>query len=314
MQHWSTEVAAPGKEFDYWIDAMCAGFLDMTATSTHMSTFSASLTSAPLGILQVNHVKASAQEVYRDRQCLAKNDKACFYLLHKTDGHWFTEQSNRRAHMNSGDLVLIDARRCYHLGFPISANTLSLELPAAWLETWLPHAQQITSQPINGQSGWGQVLSSYVAQWSPQWADACALPSHLLTDHLGVLLNLSLESGTAASTEKQQHGAKLAERIQRYIEQHFADPDLCAQNVAEQLGLSTRSIHRAMASQGKTLAQYLRAIRLEHATRMLQDRHFKQLSIAEIGRRVGYLDASQFSRVAKHRLGETPLHLRKVKA
>jgi AraC-like DNA-binding protein len=51
-------------------------------------------------------------------------------------------------------------------------------------------------------------------------------------------------------------------------------------------------------------------VRADVALRMLESAIFRQLSIAEIGRRAGFADRAQFARVLRARSGRTPSQIR----
>ena len=83
--------------------------------------------------------------------------------------------------------------------------------------------------------------------------------------------------------------------------------------MADALGVSVRSLHRALAHAGRSFATELVAQRMAVARRMLGATHFDRLSVAELGRRVGYTDASHFVRSCKRHLGHTPQALRRLR-
>jgi hypothetical protein len=90
----------------------------------------------------------------------------------------------------ASDLVLLDSRRCYEFNFPVTANTLSLELPIAWVDSWITDAERCIGQRIDGRAGWGAALSAFACQLTPQLAIDRPLPARVLTDQLGALLAL----------------------------------------------------------------------------------------------------------------------------
>jgi len=311
---WSTDAVPPAQRLDYWIGAVCEGFLEMDVTSCVAGSFGATLESAPLGAIGVNRVRGSAQDVYRTRRAIAQSRSNYYYLLCKTDSPWVAVQDGRSARMLPGDLVLVDSRRCYELHLLQSADTLSLELPTAWVESWLPDAGGQVARRIDGQSGWGRVLSGFAQQLSPQGALKPPLPAALLTDHLGGLLALAAGTvceagGPAAPGESAR--AVLRRRVLDATRERHAEPGLTAAGVARGLGISERSLHRCLSEGATTFAAALTGFRMQVARRMLGDARFDRLSIAEIGLRVGLADASHFVRQFNRHLGITPGALRR---
>jgi len=76
-------------------------------------------------------VRGSAQDVYRTRSAIARSRDNFFYLLCKTDSAWSASQGDCTARLLPGDAVLVDSRDRYAFHFPVSADTVSLELPPA---------------------------------------------------------------------------------------------------------------------------------------------------------------------------------------
>ncbi|SDH50622.1 helix-turn-helix domain-containing protein [Variovorax sp. OV700] len=311
---WSTEAVPLPQRLDYWIGAVCEGFLEMDVTSSCAGSFGATLESAPLGAIGVNRVRGSAQDVYRTRRAIAHSRSNYYYLLCKTDSPWVAVQEGRSARMLPGDVVLVDSRRCYELHLLQSADTLSLELPTGWVESWLPDASDQVARRIDGQTGWGRVLSGFAQQLSPQGVLRPPLPAALLTDHLGGLL--ALAAGTAAETSEAAapgEGARAAQRrrVLDATRERHAEPGLTAASVARGLGISERSLHRSLNEGATTFAAALSGFRMQVARRMLGDARFDRLGIAEIGFRVGFSDASHFVRQCRRSLGLTPGALRR---
>ncbi|MGJ7494913.1 helix-turn-helix domain-containing protein [Variovorax sp. RT4R15] len=314
IARWATDAVPPAQRLDYWIGAICEGFLEMDVSARLDPGFRASLEAAPLGPLVVNRVSGSAQDVYRTPRAVAQSRDNFYYLLRKADVPWHAAQNGREARLLPGDMLLVDSRFCYEFHFPLTANTLSIELPPAWLEAWLPQPTAQLGRRIDGQSGWGLTLSSFMHQLSPEVAAASPLPGALMADQLGALLALATgsaaagETGEAASAPGLQ---ALARRVRERLQQRHAEPGLTAGAIAADLGVSERTLHRCLARGGATFGQCLVDCRMAVARRLLDDARFDRLTVAEIGRRVGLADASHFIRQCRRQFGATPGELRR---
>lgn len=313
IRTWSTDAVPAAQRLDFWVGAICEGFLEMSATSPVASRFGASLESAPLGPIGVHRVRGSAQDVYRTRRAIAHSRENFFYLLCKTDGAWSAGQAGHSARLLPGDVVLVDSRQCYEFHFPVCADTVSLELPTRWVESWLADPARHLGRRIDGGSGWGRVLSHFMVQLSPETAALPPLPAALLTDQLGALLALAAGGDIQATRNSEPGAVDLRRRVAEAIRERYAEPGLTAATMAAGLGVSERTLHRCLATGGSTFAQQLSECRMAVARRMLNDARFDALSIAEIGRRVGLADASHFVRQCRKHLGHTPGMLRRVR-
>lgn len=304
LRRWSTDAVAPSARLDYWVGAVCEGFLDMEVASAQAG-FGAELVSAPFGGLTLNRVQGSAQDVYRTRRGIARSRQDCHYLLCKTDSAWSAAQGAASARLWPGDLLLVDAGRCYEFHFDSSCSTVSLELPTAWLRRWLPEPAAVTGRRIDGSGatgGFGGALSAFVRQLRPELALAPPAPAALVTDQLGALLALA-----CAPVPRDEHTDRsLRARVHQTVQARHAEPGLTAAAVASGLHVGERSLHRALAAGGVPFASLLAMVRCQAARRLLQDSRFDRLTVAEVGRRVGLLDASHFVRVFRRTVGSTP--------
>ncbi|MFJ3315924.1 helix-turn-helix domain-containing protein [Herbaspirillum huttiense] len=304
---WTTEVVQPEHRFDYWIGAICECFLEMAAESRTRKDFSARLESRELAGLQLNRVSGNAQQVFRSRRAISRGDCNYYYLLCKQSTVCNVIQHDmNQARLLPGDMVLIDSRRCYQLDFPERVDTLSLQLPISWLDSWLPDTQPLLGKRIDGSSGWGAVLSAYLRQIA---FTTLILPAEQHRDHLGGLIAAVFDQGHVEKADGSADRA-LVKHVQKLLGAHFAEPGLGAAEVAASLGVSVRTLYRALARQGMTFSSLLNQRRIEAARRMLVSPNYQQLSIAEIGRRAGWLDASHFSRTWQAYTGQLPSQTR----
>jgi len=99
-----------------------------------------------------------------------------------------------------------------------------------------------------------------------------------------------------------------------HLRRHFADPDLCAANVAAAVGVSRRYLHRLYAEDDRSFREELIALRIEACLRALLDANQAEKTIAEIAFAAGYADISQFNRHFRRLKGTTPSQLRRAAA
>ena len=306
IERWSTDLVEPERRLDYWIGAVCECFLEMDITSPVRSQFDCSVQRGQLDTIGINRVEGSAQHVYRRKASVARSASNYYYLLCKTDNDWTATQNGHSSRLQPSDLVLLDSRRCYEFNFPVTANTLSLELPISWVESWITDPDRRIGRRIDGQAGWGAALSAFARQMRPQLAIEQPLPARVLTDQLGGLLALAFGSEIPAAPSEQRDAAKLLDQIGRAIRLRYAEPGLTAVAVAEQLRVSERTLHRCLNNAGLTFSGLLNDCRMAVARRMLSEPRFNRISVGGIGLRVGLSDPSHFIRQCRRYLGMTP--------
>ncbi len=150
------------------------------------------------------------------------------------------------------------------------------------------------------------MLSAFSRQLTPEAAAKPPLPALVLTDQLGALLALAtgqqIQSDDPATADRRTPN----QRVLAVIRERYAEPHLTAAMVAASVTLSERSVHRCLARRSTTFAGELTRVRMQTARRMLADARFDTLTVGEIGRRVGFSDASHFVRLCRRHLGATP--------
>ena len=215
IEKWSTGLVEPERRLDYWIGAVCECFLEMDVTTPVRPGFDCSVQRGQLDTIGINRVEGSAQHVYRRKASLARSASNFYYLLCKADNDWTVMQNGRASRLQPAISCCWTSRRCYEFNFPVTANTLSLELPIAWVEFWITDAERCIGQRIDGRAGWGAALSAFACQLTPQLATDRPLPARVLTDQLGALLALGYGSEIPATPSEQRDAAKLLDQIGR---------------------------------------------------------------------------------------------------
>jgi AraC-like DNA-binding protein len=186
---------------------------------------------------------------------------------------------------------------------------LSVQLPRAWLGRWLRAVDDPAPRVAPRDHGWGRVLSALCLELGQAPGLATACPDALLTDHVGALLAASLEPTRIAPATSGVRG--LVERATGLLQQYLNEQGLTAERVATELGVSARTLHRAFTANGASFAATLQRLRLEQAREWLMQPRLAALTVAEIGRRCGFADASHFVRAFHRRFGQTPWRWRR---
>ncbi|WP_445492352.1 helix-turn-helix domain-containing protein [Rhodopseudomonas sp. RCAM05734] len=311
IQQWSTRLVEPARRLDYWIGAVCASFLEMEIKCSAPSDFHCALERGQLETIGINHVQGHGQHVYRTRPAIVRSVSNYYYLLCKVDFEWAAVQNDNSVCLRPNDLLLIDSRCPYEFHFEGTSNTLSLELPIAWVESWISQPQKCIGRRIDGNVGWGLALSAFARQLSPALALHRPLPAQILTDQLGALLALAFGAEVPVSGSDRRGAEKLLAKIQTVVRMRYAEPGLTAAAVAADLHVSERTLHRCLNGAALTFGGLLSECRMSAARRMLSEARFDHVSVGGIGLKVGLSDPSHFIRQCRRYLGTTPGEFRR---
>ena len=206
------------------------------------------------------------------------------------------------------DLVLVDSREIYAFDFPEGLNQLSVQMPIDWLQRWLPEPSLVLGILVSPHSPWSGVLCAFKAAFTPEFAADPDVPATLRQDHLGLLINVAFAPHAAtarvALTAKARRDTHA--RCVSLMRECLSKSGLAGHDVALAGAVSLRSSHRAFTAEVQTFAGTPRELCLLEARRLLSNRRFNRLTIAEVGQRCGYIDGSHFARQFRQVLEMSP--------
>lgn len=309
LQSWRTEDVRARDRLAFYSDVISSALDPMVVARSVGGAFRGEITATELGPLSLVRGVSSAHDCVRGDEHVARSSLRQFHLIINRASSWNLRHRDW-VHVGRGDAVLLDSRLGHYLSFPQDFDNVHLVLPEAWLAQWLPDPGALVGRPLPSDASWARALTQFMAQLIPETVHHGALPVGLIVDHLGALLALSAgqiggEGGAPAVQQRQ-----LCERVREAIVQRCTDHSLGAIEIAQLLGISVRTLHRTLAACGQTFGDVLMSSRVALATRMLESPLMKRLTIAEIGRRAGFSDASHFARVFRRHTASTPVQLR----
>lgn len=104
-------------------------------------------------------------------------------------------------------------------------------------------------------------------------------------------------------TLHKPHSDQLVKKVQVHIEENFRQA-LQVSNLAAMVNITTRTLNRRFQSSiGMRPIEYIQAVRIEQAKRLLES---GDVSIKSLAHQVGYDDISSFTRLFKRATGLTP--------
>lgn len=103
---------------------------------------------------------------------------------------------------------------------------------------------------------------------------------------------------------KTDQGERFSSRLKRYIDDHYADHGLGLASIADHFGMTPQYVSGFFKKQnGENITDYMLAVRIREAKRMLGD---PDMTVLQIAQRVGYATDIGFIRVFKKYEGITP--------
>lgn len=183
---------------------------------------------------------------------------------------------------------------------------INLRLPRTLIDSRV-HPSVPLCALIAGNKGLGRIAASMIYGLYKERANMTEYQFNSVCDQIAELLcMIAQEDHSAIATEQQ---GRVSERIRRYIQEHASSPSLSIQQVALDLGWSTRQIQAALQHEQTTYRDLVQNARLEAARERLASPTCHQWSIADIAMSCG-LSPGRLSVLFKARYAESPREFR----
>jgi len=308
IQRWSTDGVALSRRFDRYAEILTEAIDPMRVASRDAGGFHADISAIEMGPITVVHGIGTPHRCVRDDRDIARTRERSFHLIVNSGSPWALTHRGPLS-LRVGDAVLLDSQYEHDLRLADFDN-VHLKFPEAWLRQWVAAPDILVGRGIPFDSRWGRALASFVTQLTPEFVAGTPLPVGVIADSVGALLALTANEILDSGVDRRRATAT-RDRIRECIVQRCTEFALSAGHVAAALGISVRTLHRALGACGETFSTTLMNARVALATRMLQSRLHDRVALAEVGRRAGFSDASHFVRIMRSRTGLTPSQIRR---
>jgi AraC-like DNA-binding protein len=235
-------------------------------------------------------------------------DRSCIVIT-QLEGVRRYYQEGTRTVLQPGDTTLLDSGRPWSSDCAGRCSRLYLRVPI-WLMQDRLRLSALPALPrISPGSGMGatlfRLLTSLFREAEVFTADEAASALDAYFEVLASCLGDASPSRPVALRPN-----RLGERIEGFIQDNLADPELGPAAIAEAVGISVRHLHRLFSARGRRVSDWIREQRLERCSADFVDRRFSAKSITEIAFSWGFSDSAHFSRCFKLRFGVSPREFR----
>ncbi|QXU56252.1 AraC family transcriptional regulator [Rhodococcus sp. LW-XY12] len=293
-----------------WIDTLDSTYCELDVDWPDISdSFGAELSVRPFVDVTVSVVRADPHTVIRTPNMISSDPNDDYLLCLITSGTAVIGQHSRSAKLESGAFGILDSSAPFIVDAQTEFEQIVVRAPRAVFAPHLPleAVAEITGEGFSGRSG----ISRYVSRLFVDMAtdDSLLSPNSsasVAACAMDLLVSAISERTTPFNTTKRVHN-KDFRVIQQAMQRHMTDPDYSISDLAAELGMSVRYIHKLFSATGTTPRTRLNQQRLERARKLLLS---TDATISTISVRVGFRDVSHFSRAFRRRFGTSPLHFR----
>ena len=289
MDTLSTDLLKPTLRFAFWSDVVCRTFTMLDCRTADRAGFRAKLCSRSIAGISVARVDATPSGVVRTADLIRSNHDDAHIVMLQISGATRVQQGERSRMMSPGELDVVQADRPYVLDFPRPFSQYVIKLPRG-------------TQPVG--SAISPTAARFVRSLARDLLDPDIEPDGVC-DEVTARAMQELLCGCSGEHRLSRHTPDLYSKAVAIIGDKMFEPLLGRDRVAEELGVSVRTLARAFAMHGTTFDRSLWNCRLEAAHEALLSSRVGT-SVTEVAVRHGFSDSSHFTRRFKARFGVTP--------
>ncbi|NYD38805.1 helix-turn-helix domain-containing protein [Actinomycetospora corticicola] len=296
-----------------WNDLLREHFvaLDVDDTVDADRGFVSTVRSTLVGHLSASVVSSMPQSARRTSRLVRSDPRTYLQVGMVTRGRAVLEQDGREAVLTPGRYAVYETDRpfAWHFDGPWTLNVLT------WPRELVPLGVDVTRAATArtlGEDRLGVIVGHALAETATAPPDLGDPAGGRLAGQLAALLGTAVgESLRRDEVLSPSSAEDLRRRVDAYVTDHLADPELGPEDIARAHFLSVRALHRVFADSDLSVAALVRLRRLQHARRRLLDPRDAALSLTEIAHACGFADLASFSRRFKQEFHEAPAAYRR---
>lgn len=310
---WSTDDTRPDEQFTYYREAICQAFMKLTPEPPTAARFAATVENFRMGNGAMNRVTFPEHMVRRTAADIAASDRRCFYLNLKLAGRCRIRQAGSEVSLSPGQVGIFDSEKQFVLLHDRGPRlqVASFWVPAEELGARLPGGFDFSAARVSDDPHVGHLICETARALN---AGVARLPEADCVHLFHALLELVAIGLSKRSRPRTAEAAGLVDTtaliLRRVIDARLQQPGLTVAEVAAEVGISERYVHKLMARSGLRFADYVIDRRLDGAARDMDDPAMKDRPIGAIAFDWGFSDLSHFTRRFKHRFGCRPRDFR----
>lgn len=285
----STDLLKPTLRFAFWSDVVCRTFTMLDCRTADRAGFRSHLCSRSIGGISVARVDATASGVARTAELIRSNHDDADIVMLQISGVARVQQGERSRIMSPGEFDVVRADTPYVLEFPRPFSQYVIKLPRG-------------TRPVG--SAVSSTATRFVRSLARDLLDPDIEPDETC-DGVTARAMQELLCGYSGDDRPSRHAPDLYSKAISILRDKMFEPLLGRERVAEQLGVSVRTLARAFAMHGTTFERSRWNCRLEAAHEALLSGRVGT-SVTDVAVRHGFSNSSHFTRRFKARFGATP--------
>jgi AraC-like DNA-binding protein len=304
IEQFSTSRVRAEERLSYWNDLMAETYSGLVVDPVRPQ-FQAKMSRWYLGDLTMICPKSSAASITRQpSQCRYDEQMVILHIIQS--GNCILHQRNANVALKPGDMVVCTSDEEYRFDMASEHQVLVVEMERDSIAERCPHLDDRVATLISGERSATRLLYNYLLSL---WREGAAnFDTNMGDAYASILKEMFVRSLHIGDASQGMSRSALVDRMKGIVEARLHDCTLSTTTLADELGVSSRTLQNAMAETGATPVTYIAERRLQKAAQLLAtDRH---RNITEIAYACGFSDSAYFSRRFHASFGMAPSQYR----
>ncbi|MFB7957505.1 AraC family transcriptional regulator [Streptomyces sp. NPDC056045] len=317
VTEFSTDAVAASERFALWEEATGQSHMRNRLRSNDHDDFRSRMRGLDLREVQVAALAYPHLEITRTAKLIRQSDPEVYQVNYFLSGQGLVSLDRRDVTLGIGDLVVMDSSRPYRGDVHADLGRWShvtVQCPRGLLPLPEKSVQRLLGVPISGRQGMGGVFARWLTDLNARAHDFTPADIPTLTsvtlDLLASVIARCLEAEESLTPEARR--TALRARVNAFVEQHLADPDMTPQAIADAHHISLRHLQQLLAEDGTSPAAWVRRRRLERCRLDLANPRLNTRPIQAIAERWGFTNPAHFSRLFRTAYGIPPRDYRNL--
>ena len=287
----------------YWHDVVCQTYVPVGCQVDKDAGFRATVQVKSLGQVGLTQITSDSARYDRTPREIRQDDIDDYLVCLVTSGSKQFAQAGRATPIRPGELCIFDTSKPYVVSCPEPYDAILLKIPRLELNSRLPTAEHLSAMRVASDGTYARLAAAMLKSTAEIiWDDKDQ--AHRLVPSLIDLVALAFDESFVGMDQGLTRYNRIIQRAEALIMERLFDEDFDASMIPAEIGVSPRTLCRALAQQGVTPAKWIWQKRLDAARDMLIAS--RSISVSEVALSCGFSDFSHFSRAFKRRFTVSP--------
>ncbi|TGV11261.1 helix-turn-helix domain-containing protein [Mesorhizobium sp. M8A.F.Ca.ET.173.01.1.1] len=300
----STALITNRDKFLFWQDVISTYLSPSDSFQTAPEkTFEGHLKCIKMGQVSIAHHRCDPLLNIRNPQCIRRMPDDDYFVAVATRANAQLRQGQRTAVISDGDVVIYSSATPFEWDVRGDSDFVVARIARRQFVSRVPEIDAMTARIISSRKPSGSIIGHAVRDLVNMNDD---LNEGMRLRLGGSLIEIVTSLVAAAFTpfDRNLLDEDLINKIKKFLLDNIDNPDFELQTLAQQLGLSARTIFRIFAAEGTTPMRWFWKQRLALAFRLISDGQVKNVSQAAM--QTGFNDFAHFSRSFRSEFKVTP--------